>query len=622
MQNKKFNFNLTLGSSVCKVPLLNIIDHDKSTPEPQCKLTKNWGNLIDQIWRLDTLVKSELDSIRCQYRKIIHVDDFRFDFGQFVDLIDGQSIQDEVIEVKCEAEIKNQKRIILFENLYAQIIINKVPKNELKLDHDTDQENDCTPLNIMLLSYDSVSRVSWIKRLPKTYAYLTQIMGSEILTGYNIVGDGTPAALIPIFTGKTEEELPSGLKNDPNGKYVDEIYPFLWKDLHPKGYSSIYLDDWPHLGCFSYRMRGFRHHTTRHYFKHYQLALWKRVSKNYFSRNHRLDDFCIGDTKRHKSVLNILKNFASNYSNVSNSIAFMHYIENSHDTNERFNWVDNDLFKFLKESFEMGLFDNTAIFLYSDHGPRFTDKSTSNQRYLEERLPFFSLYLPKRFRKLHPDKIANLNVNKHALTSPFDIYATVRELTCLNPRQENNSNNRKRSISLLDKISKYRSCFDIGVSDHYCVCIEPWQKENVDNFLIVAASQFSVESINQLTNKVRHLCVSLSLKKIISAEKLRKEGMNFTTYKIEFTTLPNNGVYEVLIYGDYFADFEFKSVKTMFSIKSRMDISRIDAYGTQPACVSDFSNNPEFILDLRKFCFCKKQPKSYRNIRKFGRMIG
>jgi hypothetical protein len=33
---------------------------------------------------------------------------------------------------------------------------------------------------------------------------------------FNIVGDGTPAALIPLFTGKTEEELPEGRRRMPN----------------------------------------------------------------------------------------------------------------------------------------------------------------------------------------------------------------------------------------------------------------------------------------------------------------------------------------------------------------------------------------------------------------------
>lgn len=61
------------------------------------------------------------------------------------------------------------------------------------------------------------------------------------------------AALIPIYSGKTEEELPSVLRNDPKARYVDEAYPFIWKDLHKKNYVSMHLDDWPHIGAFSYR---------------------------------------------------------------------------------------------------------------------------------------------------------------------------------------------------------------------------------------------------------------------------------------------------------------------------------------------------------------------------------
>ena len=48
-------------------------------------------------------------------------------------------------------------------------------------------------------------------------------------------------ALIPIYTGKTEEELPNVLKNDPNGIYVDEAYPFIWKELKDKSSFEIYF---------------------------------------------------------------------------------------------------------------------------------------------------------------------------------------------------------------------------------------------------------------------------------------------------------------------------------------------------------------------------------------------
>jgi hypothetical protein len=53
----------------------------------------------------------------------------------------------------------------------------------------------CKPLNIMLISYDSVSRVSWTKRLNKTNKFIFDTMHFELLKGYNIIGDGTPGWL-------------------------------------------------------------------------------------------------------------------------------------------------------------------------------------------------------------------------------------------------------------------------------------------------------------------------------------------------------------------------------------------------------------------------------------------
>lgn len=59
-------------------------------------------------------------------------------------------------------------------------------------------------LNVLIFGFDSVSHNMWKRKLPKTYAYATENLGGIPLNGYNIVGDGTPQALIPILTGKTE----------------------------------------------------------------------------------------------------------------------------------------------------------------------------------------------------------------------------------------------------------------------------------------------------------------------------------------------------------------------------------------------------------------------------------
>ena len=105
------------------------------------------------------------------------------------------------------------------------------------------------PINIMFIGLDSVSRTKWVEQLPKSTEYLLKALKSNVLSGYNIVGDGTPAALIPILTGKHESELPNTLKSSRNGLHVDVAYPFIWKVFEEKlNYSTLYNEDWPDTG--------------------------------------------------------------------------------------------------------------------------------------------------------------------------------------------------------------------------------------------------------------------------------------------------------------------------------------------------------------------------------------
>jgi hypothetical protein len=57
-------------------------------------------------------------------------------------------------------------------------------------------------LNVMMLALDSMSHLCFQRKMPKTYAYLKEELGAAILENYNIVGDATTAALIPMLTGK------------------------------------------------------------------------------------------------------------------------------------------------------------------------------------------------------------------------------------------------------------------------------------------------------------------------------------------------------------------------------------------------------------------------------------
>ena len=58
-----------------------------------------------------------------------------------------------------------------------------------------------TPLNVLMIGLDSMSHMSYQRKLPMTYKFLRDKLGAVILNGYNIVGDATTAALLPMLTG-------------------------------------------------------------------------------------------------------------------------------------------------------------------------------------------------------------------------------------------------------------------------------------------------------------------------------------------------------------------------------------------------------------------------------------
>lgn len=112
-----------------------------------------------------------------------------------------------------------------------------------------------------MFGFDSLSKNAFIRKLPKTYDFLTQHLKGDVLQGYNIVGDGTPQALIPILTGFTELELPETRKRMKGSKSVN-VYPMIWSEYEQNGYVTSFNEDVPQIGTFSYRLNGFDQQPT------------------------------------------------------------------------------------------------------------------------------------------------------------------------------------------------------------------------------------------------------------------------------------------------------------------------------------------------------------------------
>jgi len=92
-----------------------------------------------------------------------------------------------------------------------------------------------TRLNILIFGFDSVSRLTWMRNLPRSYEYLVDQLGATVLRGYNVLGDGTPQALLPLLTGKKEQELPEARRGFPGATTVDR-HPWIWNELRRVGY--------------------------------------------------------------------------------------------------------------------------------------------------------------------------------------------------------------------------------------------------------------------------------------------------------------------------------------------------------------------------------------------------
>jgi hypothetical protein len=115
---------------------------------------------------------------------------------------------------------------------------NDIKKKEKKEETQQEKRARESRLNVVIWGQDSLSRNTFIRKLPITFKYLQEKLDGIILKGYNIVGDGTPQALIPILTGQTELELPETRKRkekESTAQFVN-VYPFIWKEYQAQGY--------------------------------------------------------------------------------------------------------------------------------------------------------------------------------------------------------------------------------------------------------------------------------------------------------------------------------------------------------------------------------------------------
>uniref|UniRef100_A0A1I8BSW1 DUF229 domain-containing protein n=1 Tax=Meloidogyne hapla TaxID=6305 RepID=A0A1I8BSW1_MELHA len=552
----------------CKIPKLEVngsevIKFYKKYPPLDCTRgrQKPWV-YIDEERRVQPTeyAKSEigLHNINCNWAFYNRKTDSELIWTEEENISFGAKIEKgDYLKISCMAGSKQ------WSNPFMVV----VPKKKKKLKQ---TENDSSkPINVYILSFDSLSQMSFRRNLPKTVEFLEK-NDFAVFNGYNIVGDGTPQAFIPILTGLTEEELPLTRKRYPSARYVDEVYPFAWRNFSDAGYATMYGEDGHSLGTFTYRLKGFRDTPTDHYpitFFHYTEQI----------DNSRV---CIGAEKQHNVWFRYIESFWNEYSKLKiPRFSLMHHSFLSHDDINKVQQADEDLFDHLQKMFKMGALDDSLFIVMADHGNRFAKLRETHQGQLEERLPFFSVHFPKE----HKQVWSNLKINAvDRLVTPFDFHATLMDILrwpklgndyFLNGLTTPSSKETQmplrfpmtRSLSFLREIPLERTCDQAGIEIHWCTCLN-WIIINNLNEVIPLANSV-INKINKYTETERSLCSKLELKNVESAkklvpnEKLLKYNGNidldgfkpklkgnvktkFATYQIVFITTPGAAKYE------------------------------------------------------------------------------
>uniref|UniRef100_A0A8D8SUQ8 Uncharacterized protein n=1 Tax=Cacopsylla melanoneura TaxID=428564 RepID=A0A8D8SUQ8_9HEMI len=483
---------------------------------------------------------------------------------------DENGINENSIQINEHKPKIEHKRSILgtFKN-----VVNKETA-KMKEEPPEVQEED---LSLLIIGIDSISRLNMIRAMPKTRTFLTESGWFE-LEGYNKLGENTFPNLIPLLTGRSHTQLCDLCFPIYHESYFDPC-PFIWHDLSRKGYITSYGEDIFDVSTFNYHKKGFREPPTDYYLRPLFAA---GETKFKVSSMDSMKNWCVGSNSEAEMMLSYTAEFISQFSSYSffNFIWMNAFSHNDVNSPSR---MDGKVADFLA-GLNYTALENTAILFFSDHGIRFGAIRQTYSGWFEERLPFIFFYLPEWYQKKYPRKISNLRANRNRLTSPYDVYHTLNDLTRLT-----NRSTCENCRSLLEPIPENRSCADVGISQHWCTCTEMinLSKEEPRG---ASVAKFVIGSLHAMFEKYKssvlpkHHCANLTLHSIHSLQT-NKQKMDMDMFLIRLETLPGNALFEATV------------VLKQGSYELTAEISRLNMYAGQDECLID--------NHIRLYCYCE-----------------
>lgn len=567
----------------------------KEVPPVHCDTEKDWVYTYNGTFFIynETVIKH--GDIQCAIVPIVRGStDFKVSKGSAIKVKNNTKLTTDFFKAACVAKDGSK-----YQNYHATVGFNAEIHERFEKAR---LPKEAMGLNVLMFGYDSVSRMNWLRKLKKSHDYLIKELKGILLEGYNIVGDGTPQALLPILTGKTEVELPESRRGKAGAKSVDH-FPWIWNTYKEFGYVTQWAEDMAGIGTFQFRLLGFDKQPTDHNMRPFYLEVEPLYKK--FER------YCLGSLPRHTVMTNWIRDTFLMYQQQLKWV-FGFYSETSHGNSNDVQATDEALMVFLKFLYENNYLNNTILILMSDHGARFHEVRDTVQGKLEERMPYFAFRFPEWFEQKYPKAMRNFRINSQRLTTPFDIHETFHDI--LDYKGIDKGDIRNRGISLFREIPVERSCSHAAIEPHWCSCLE-WQPVSQDDINVKHSIQALIEKINGITEFQRPNCALLSLSSITRVNRFtpNKDVLGFLQskdtdgrvpdlsdkmqakeiyYQVTIKTAPGDGQFEATVKHD---------LRTDKYVLGDKDISRTNLYGSAPDCVA------KYYPHLRPYCYCNNK---------------
>lgn len=457
--------------------------------------------------------------------------------------------------------LDDEERII-YQNMHAVTIKVKT--------FTADKKKDPNKLNVLLIGFDSMSRLNFYRTMPKTASHL-HTHGWTEMKGYNKIADNTLPNMMAFLTGLPPEQFRRAQTLD-----FDQM-PFIWKGFSRAGYVTAYAEDQPLVSTFHCHLSGFKNLPTDHYFRDYIY-----VGEVLLMGDGRPPG-CIAYKLASQHVFDYLLDFVTVYRN-DKFFGLFWVNQISHNDLNRASGEDDSVLELLKRLVESGAMNTSMVVLLSDHGLRVGDFRRSKHGWYEDRLPLLFLSVPDWYKNQNGLHFSNLLTNSERLISPYDLYLTMKHV--LYGRKSSVAPGCKTCHSLFTEVPA-RSCSEAGISPHWCTC-----HASSDVPYSIYRTTVADRVVGAINEKVasdpdidpNFVCEKLKLSNILYIREKNKPGSKELIVGV--ATEPGG------------AEFEATVVVHKHHLAVEGSISRLNSYGNMSSC----AENPISKL----FCYCKQ----------------